>query len=149
MLNYIVSKVLMKIGPKKGKTMYFAKADKPRIITFEEVIKDIAEMSSLTTGDVRNAIDQLAYYLHRELAEGNTVQLGQIGTFSVQAAGKQMEKEEDVTAATIKTPKIRFYLNAYLHESMKRPPLFGEQPQGETAQGRWNNTHTQAVNRFP
>ena len=79
MLNYIVSKVLMKIGPKKGKTMYFAKADKPRIITFEEVIKDIAEMSSLTTG----------------------------------------EKEEDVTAATIKTPKIRFYLNAYLHESMK------------------------------
>ena len=112
MLNYIVSKVLMKIGPKKGKTMYFAKADKPRIITFEEVIKDIAEMSSLTTGDVRNAIDRLAYYLHRELAEGNTVQLGQ-------AAGKQMEKEEDVTAATIKTPKIRFYLNAYLHESMK------------------------------
>ena len=135
MLNYIVSKVLMKIGPKKGKTMYFAKADKPRIITFEEVIKDIAEMSSLTTGDVRNAIDRLAYYLHRELAEGNTVQLGQIGTFSVQAAGKQMEKEEDVTAATIKTPKIRFYLNAYLHESMKSLRFSVNNPEAKQHKG--------------
>ena len=71
----------MKVGKHAGKTMYYAEAQKSKVIDFEEVIRDVAEMSSLTTGDVRNAVDRLAYYLKRELAEGNTVRLGQIGTF--------------------------------------------------------------------
>lgn len=83
MLNLSVKSQIMKIGKHKGKTMYYAQVDKPRVIEYEDVIKDIAEMSSLTTGDVRNAIDRLAYYLQRELTEGNTVKLGQIGTFRV------------------------------------------------------------------
>lgn len=107
----------MKIGKHKGKTMYYAQADKARVIPFEEIIKDIAEMSSLTTGDVRNAIDRLAYYLKRGLAEGNTVQLGQIGTFRMNTASKFVETPEEVNVSILKEPKVQFVLNSHLKEA--------------------------------
>ena len=114
MLNLSVKSRLMKIGKHKGKTMYFAQVDKPKVIEYEDVIKDIAEMSSLTTGDVRNAIDRLAYYLQRELTEGNTVKLGQIGTFRVAVPSKFVEKEKEVNASILKKAKIQFYINRTL-----------------------------------
>ncbi|WP_043894619.1 HU family DNA-binding protein [Porphyromonas gingivalis] len=111
MLNLSVKSRLIKIGKHKDKTMYYAQVDKPRVIEYEDVIKDIAEMSSLTTGDVRNAIDRLAYYLQRELTEGNTVRLGQIGTFRVSVPSKYVETEKEVNASILKKPRIRFYIN--------------------------------------
>ena len=114
MLNLSVKSQIMKIGKHKGKTMYYAQVDKPRVIEYEDVIKDIAEMSSLTTGDVRNAIDRLAYYLQRELTEGNTVKLGQIGTFRVAVPSKYVETEKEVNASILKKPKIQFYINRTL-----------------------------------
>lgn len=118
MINFTVVKTLLRVGKDKGKERYYAKSDKPRVISYEDAIRDIAEMSSLTTGDVRNAIDRLAYYLQRELAEGNTVQLGQIGTFRVSAQGKYLEKAEDVNAGTIKPARIQFVLNSYLKSAL-------------------------------
>ena len=114
MLNLSVKSQIMKIGKHKGKTMYYAQVDKPRVIEYEDVIKDIAEMSSLTTGDVRNAIDRLAYYLQRELTEGNTVKLGQIGTFRVAVPSKYVETEKEVNASILKKAKIQFYINRTL-----------------------------------
>ncbi len=104
----------MKIGKHKGKTMFYAQVDKPKVIEYEDVIKDIAEMSSLTTGDVRNAIDRLAYYLQRELTEGNTVKLGQIGTFRVAVPSRYVETEKEVNASILKKAKIQFYINRTL-----------------------------------
>ena len=118
MINFTVVKTVLRIGKDKGKERYYAKSDKPRVISYEDAIRDIAEMSSLTTGDVRNAIDRLAYYLQRELAEGNTVQLGQIGTFRVSAQGKYIEKAQDVHAGTIKPARIQFVLNSYLKSAL-------------------------------
>ncbi|WP_373818573.1 HU family DNA-binding protein [Porphyromonas loveana] len=114
MLNLSVKSQVMKIGKHKGKTMFYAQVDKPKVIEYEDVIKDIAEMSSLTTGDVRNAIDRLAYYLQRELTEGNTVKLGQIGTFRVVVPSKYVETEKEVNASIIKKARIRFYINRTL-----------------------------------
>lgn len=114
MLNLSVKSQVMRIGKHKGRTMYYAQVDKPRVIEYEDVIKDIAEMSSLTTGDVRNAIDRLAYYLQRELTEGNTVKLGQIGTFRVAVPSKYVESEKEVNASILKKAKIQFYINRTL-----------------------------------
>lgn len=118
MINFTVVKTVLRIGKDKGKERYFAKPDKPRVVSYEDAIRDIAEMSSLTTGDVRNAIDRLAYYLQRELSEGNTVQLGQIGTFRVSAQGKYIEHAQDVHAGTIKPARIQFVLNNYLKSAL-------------------------------
>ncbi|WP_373775383.1 HU family DNA-binding protein [Porphyromonas loveana] len=114
MLNLSVKSQVMKIGKHKGKTMFYAQVDKPKVIEYEDVIKDIAEMSSLTTGDVRNAIDRLAYYLQRELTEGNTVKLGQIGTFRVAVPSRYVETEKEVNASILKKAKIQFYINRTL-----------------------------------
>ena len=117
MIQYTVKERRMKVGKHAGKTMYYAEAQKSKVIDFEEVIRDVAEMSSLTTGDVRNAVDRLAYYLKRELTEGNTVRLGQIGTFRLYAPGRFMEHPEEVNAMTIKGAKIQFIQNRHLREA--------------------------------
>lgn len=104
----------MKVGKLKDKKVYYAQAQKARVIGFEEVVRDISEMSSLTTGDVRNAIDRIAYYLKRELTAGNVVQLGQIGTFSLTAYGRCLTDPTEVDALSVRKPKIKVHINKYL-----------------------------------
>ncbi|MDO4692769.1 MAG: histidinol phosphate aminotransferase [Porphyromonadaceae bacterium] len=108
----------MPFGKYKGQTMYYAHANKGRTISFEEVVQDISEMSSLTTGDVRNAIDRIAYYLRRELMAGNTVQLGQIGTFQILANGRYVTDPSLVDATTVKRPKLKIIANNYLRSAV-------------------------------
>lgn len=135
-MKYNVAQIVPKMGKHKGQTRYYAKPTPTRKIGFEEVIRDISEMSSLTSGDVRNAIDRLSYYLRRELAAGNTVQLGQIGTFRIIAASRHVEHEEQVTTAIIKRPRILLHLTKELRSatrelqlSVHNPKAKGEAPQ--------------------
>lgn len=116
-MEFSLREKIMPIGKHKGKKVYYAEAHRPRVINFEEVISDISEMSSLTTGDVRNAIDRIAYYLRRELSAGNTIQLGQIGTFKLSVGSKYHEKPTEVSADTLKRPKLRIIPNSYLKSS--------------------------------
>lgn len=118
-MNYNVAKVVPAFGKYKGQTRYYAKPVPTRKISFEEVVVDISEMSSLTTGDVRNAIDRLAYYLRRELSAGNTVQLGQIGTFSIIATSKQVAKQEEVNASIIKRARVYLHMTASLRSAAR------------------------------
>lgn len=104
----------MKMGKYKDQKVYYAQAQKSRLIDFDEVVRDISEMSSLTTGDVRNAIDRIAYYLKRELTAGNVVQLGQIGTFSLTAYGRCLTDPTQIDAHSVRKPKIRVHINKYL-----------------------------------
>ncbi|KGN71937.1 HU family DNA-binding protein [Porphyromonas sp. COT-239 OH1446] len=116
-MDYSIKKKVMPIGKHKGKTMYYAEANRGRVINFEEVVADISEMSSLTTGDVRNAIDRIAYYLKRELVAGNTIRLGQIETFKLVARGAYKEDPIEVDADTVKKPRLRIIANGYLRSA--------------------------------
>ena len=115
-----VQSQVMKIGAHKGETMYYAKPEKAHIIPLEVVVQDIAEASSLTTGDVLNAIDRLAYYLRRELAEGNTVQLGRLGTFRVSVSSKYVATPQEVNASILKNPKVVYVLNDEMKLATKK-----------------------------
>lgn len=113
-MKFVVKQVKPAIGKHKDKVCYQAKSVPGRIIGLEEVVRDISEMSSLTTGDVRNALDRIGYYLRRELSGGNTVQLGSIGTFKLQAGGKQVLTAEEVDASTIRKPRVQIFMGSDL-----------------------------------
>lgn len=127
-MNYNVAQVVPGFGKYKGQTRYYAKPVPTRKINFEEVVSDISEMSSLTTGDVRNAIDRIAYYLRRELAAGNTVQLGQIGTFSIVATSKQVGTKEEVNASIINRPRVQLHMTATLRSAARSLQLSVNNP---------------------
>lgn len=106
MIHFTQKNREMKIGKGKEKAKYYAQPGKARIITFEKIAQDIAEMSSLTTGGIRNAIDRLAYYIERELSKCNTVQLEQMGTFKVRTASLLVNTLEKVEASILKRLKV-------------------------------------------
>lgn len=122
-MKFVVKQVTPAIGKHKDKLCYQAKPVAGRIIGLEEVVRDISEMSSLTTGDVRNALDRIGYYLRRELSGGNTVQLGSIGTFKLQAGGKQQLKAEDVDASTIRKPRVQIFMGSDLRGAVDQVRL--------------------------
>lgn len=149
MIHFTPKSREMKIGKDKGKTKYYAQPDKPRIITFEEVVTDIAEMSSLTTGDVRNAIDRLAYYLQRELSEGNTVQLGQIGTFRMRTSSRFVDSLEEVDASILKEPKVEFVVNSHLRAAKNNLRVQVHNPHAKGATSTTSTNEGKQLSTFP
>ncbi len=118
-MKFTVKQFKATIGKAKGQQVYQAKAKNIRTISLEEVVADISEMSSLTTGDVRNALDRIAYYLRRELTAGNTVQLGTIGTFRMSIAGRYVQDAKQANATSLRRPRIRLIPGRSLREAVE------------------------------
>jgi predicted histone-like DNA-binding protein len=71
----------------------------PRLITFgrvdsDEVIRRIHNVSSLTTGDIKNTLANLSEILGKLLSEGNRVQLEGIGYFTPTLSATQPIKND-------------------------------------------------------
>lgn len=109
MLNYQVAPKKMTIGKKKGQTMYHAVPVPAPRLNLTQVEEEIVRRTSLSRGDVRNAVASLAEVVNSSLLSGITVDLGDLGTFKVEANGRMMTTEKEVNAASIKTPRIRHY----------------------------------------
>ncbi|WP_329903763.1 HU family DNA-binding protein [Porphyromonas pogonae] len=105
-MNFNLSKSVAKVGQNKGKVVYFAKPEKVRTISFDEVVTDISDAGSLTVGDVRSAIERLSYILRRELLRGNSVCLNDLGTYRFSFGSKQHTDPEKVDSSSVKKPRL-------------------------------------------
>lgn len=74
----------------------------------KDLSKDVAEVSSLSAGDVQNVIVNLCDQLPKWLMQGNSVKLDGFGTFRLSFSSNGVEKKEDVTANLIKDIRIIF-----------------------------------------
>ncbi|WP_028898148.1 HU family DNA-binding protein [Prevotella sp. HUN102] len=109
MITYKVKSEVMRIGAKKGKTMYYAAPVAQDEITSKQVEDRIINLTALSRADVRSAITALAEIVREEMFSGRTVDLADLGSFKVISTAKRVEKEEDVKAETLKTPRIQFF----------------------------------------
>ena len=89
------------LATKEGKKLFY-----PRVITTgnvgtNQLAREIAELSSLTTGDVKNTIDNLVIVIARHLQASEIVTIDGLGSFrfTLTTSGNGVELEEDVTAA--------------------------------------------------
>ena len=103
MLQFEIKKAEMKIGKRKGTTMYFAHQTTHHCLTTTALEYRIERMTSLTRADVRAAIIALSAIVQEELSQGRSVDLGELGTF------KRMLTAKEVTPETIRRPHVRFY----------------------------------------
>ena len=77
-------------------------------ITQKNLAQQISGRSSLTSGDVNNVIQNLLELLPQELIKGNSVQLGDFGTFRLSFSSDGVDTEKDFTKDKIKGVKILF-----------------------------------------
>lgn len=109
MIEFEVKKRVMPIGAKKGQTMYYASPKTVMRVTSKQVEDEIVRATSLARGDVRNALTSLAEFVNSSLEQGASVDLSDLGTLKVAVNPQMMDTPEEVTAVSLKTPRIQFF----------------------------------------
>jgi len=82
--------------------------------------KDLAEVSSLSAGDVHNVIVNLIDQLPKWLMEGNSVKLDGFGSFRLSFTSIGEVLKEDVTAASIDDIHIIFDPDVAIKERVNK-----------------------------
>ena len=119
--SYKISKTVVHMGPKKGKTLYSVRPYSYGTLTTEEVAKQISMESTATPADVKAVLDRYAYYVKENLKKGYDIELFGFGKLYLRfLTGKAVEKEKDATAKLVKSILPAFRPSYYLLKNGSR-----------------------------
>lgn len=118
MLRYkLVQKKDMSEGAAEDAKLYYPQLVFNGKVSFEALCEEVAEQSSLTSGDIKNCMDRLVNCLVRHLQEGRSVDCGDIGSFRVNLRSSGTITREAYDAATMmREPGIQYHLGKKLRE---------------------------------
>ncbi|MCI6703430.1 MAG: DNA-binding protein [Prevotellaceae bacterium] len=106
MIEFDVKSKTQPVGKRKGKKVYFAYPKPQQYMTYRMVVDSIVRETSLSAGDVSNAIISLAAVMRDALHMGMGVDLGELGSFRLVVPPRMMDSEEEVTVESLKKPRI-------------------------------------------
>ena len=81
--------------------------------------KLLSKVSNHKAKEIEMLLSQTSELIINLLLSGNTVQLGELGSFRVTAQAEASDSEEEVTPAKIKKVTVRFTESGYLKNIMK------------------------------
>lgn len=128
MIEFEVKSKKQTIGSKKGQIVWYAQPKSVQKLTNKMVVDRIVRETSLSAGDVSNALISLGAIVRDALLMGASVDLADLGSFRVYVPSSMVDKEIDVTAATLKTPKIVFTPKMQMRDSAKSVELVVDNP---------------------
>ena len=97
MIDFEIKSKTQPIGTRKGQTVYYAQPKSQQYFT------------SLSEGDVKNALISLSNVVCEAMTLGMSVDLAELGSFRVVVPSKMMDSAAEVTVNdALKTPKIVF-----------------------------------------
>ena len=83
-----------------------------------ELMRDITDMTSLSTSDVGAMLEALILLIPKYLLRGTNVRLGEFGSFYLTIQGKGKEKAEEVDSSAVTKKMIRFLPGIILKEAI-------------------------------
>lgn len=109
MLEFEVKSRVQPVGERKGQTVYYAQVKSQQKLTNKMLVDRIVRETSLSEGDVKNALVSLSNVVCEALQMGMSVDLAELGSIRLTVPSKMMDTPEEVTVANaLKTPKIVF-----------------------------------------
>lgn len=136
MMEFEIDSRVQPIGKREGQTVYFAKLKTQQKLTNEMVIERIVRETSLSEGDVKNALVSLSNIVCDALKLGMSVDLAELGSFRLTVPSKMMDSPEEVTVAdALKTPKITFTPKQKMRDAANAVELSIDRGKKETASG--------------
>ena len=123
MIEFEVKSKTQPIGKRKGQTVYYAQPVSQQHLTNKMVVDRIVRETSLSAGDVSNALISLGAIVRDALELGQSVDLADLGSFRIVVPAKMMDTEAEVTADSLKTPKIVFTPKAAMRNAAKSVDL--------------------------
>ena len=128
MIEFEVRSKKMAIGKSKGKTVYYAYPKSTQKLTNRMVVKRIVRDTSLSAGDVSSALFSLSSIIRDALLMGASIDLADLGSFRILVSSKMIEKENEVTADTLKKPRIVFTPKMPMREAAQSVELEVDNP---------------------
>ena len=118
MLRYkLVQRKDMSKGALEGSKLYYPQVINLGRVSFDSLCEEVAEQSSLTSGDIKNCMDRLVNCLVRHLKEGRSVDCGDLGSFRINIRSSGADTPETYDAATMmRKPSIQYYLGKKLRD---------------------------------
>lgn len=90
------------------------------VLKEKEVAKLIADETTLNPKEAEMTIYQLVKILIREMLNGYTIQLGELGNFRLTIHAEGVEKSEDVNPNLIKKINLRFQPTVNVKEALQK-----------------------------
>lgn len=149
MIEFEVKSKKQTIGSKKGQIVWYAQPKSVQKLTNKMVVDRIVRETSLSAGDVSNALISLGAIVRDALLMGASVDLADLGSFRVYVPSSMVDKEIDVTAATLKTPKIVFTPKMQMRDSAKSVELVVDNPKRRKQQGTQGENGNNEENLYP
>ena len=103
--------------------LYYGQIRVRQQITFDQLCETIADRSTASKGDVQVVLDGLIHVLNQQLQNGNSVQMGDFGSFRMSCGSKGVITKEEFDTSLFKKGKIIFTPGAKL-KSMAAQPKF-------------------------
>lgn len=97
-----------------GDKKYYANPVYTGEITLDQLTEKIEKISTVSGADIRAVLYALVDVIPSELANSQIVRVGDLGSFRISLSSEGKEKEEDITANSIKSSKILFTPGAKL-----------------------------------
>ncbi|MBS2210456.1 HU family DNA-binding protein [Carboxylicivirga mesophila] len=98
---------------------YFAHACGRSKIGLEKLAERISRRCTLSRGDIYATLVELTDIIPEFLLENQSVQLGDMGTFSLSLSSSSEAKAEDVSWRSIKEVKVQFRAGKEMKEQLK------------------------------
>lgn len=112
-------KVVLKKNPQTKAAKYYAQPAQVRNVSQQTVVTEIAEQSSLTTGDVKNALDRLQFVIKQHLLNGDSVKLDDLGTFSISLKTEGADSVKEFKSDNIKQVRAQFLPAKRLKDALR------------------------------
>lgn len=98
---------------------WYASLKRIHLVKEKEVAKQIADETTINRKEAEMALAQFQKILVRELLNGNSVQLGDWGSFRLTCSSEGKDTKEEVTADTIQKVNIRFTAGKELKNALE------------------------------
>ena len=103
-------RLIQKVNPRNlnEPKKFYAKAVNRGKLSLRQLSKEIADISTVSIVDTIAVIESLILLVPKHITQGETVQLGDFGSFYISLKSEGTECEEDFTSSKIKNIKIQF-----------------------------------------
>ena len=120
MLEFGIKSRKATMGSLKGQTVFIAVQKGQQKLTPEMVLERIVRETSLSEGDARNVIITLRNLIIECARLGIGIDLGDIFSFRTAIPSKMETKEEDVSANSLKRPRIIVSWKENIRKALKK-----------------------------
>lgn len=87
---------------------YYARSQAAGVVDINELAEEISYATTLTDGDVLNAIRALVTQVNKHIAKGEIVRLENLGSFQAQICSEGADTEEAFTPSNITRVNLQF-----------------------------------------